>query len=76
MDQVSLVQEAQCIQQLLRKHPHEGRTQTPELILLDELVEVDTEQLKCQAQMLTMDEGVFQPKEMMVIILVVLAVEL
>ena len=67
MDQVSLVQETQCIQQLLRKHPHESRTQTPELILLDKLIEVDTEQLKCQTKMLAMNESVFQPKEMMVI---------
>lgn len=43
MDQVSFIQKAQSIQQLLSEDTDEGRTQSPELVLLDEFVEVDTE---------------------------------
>lgn len=43
MDQMGLIQKAQSIQQLLREDTHESRAEASELILLDELVEVDTE---------------------------------
>lgn len=76
MNQVSLVQKAQCVQQLLRKDADKGRTETSELVLLDQLVEVDTEQLKGKAEVLTVDEGVLQTEEVVVVVLVVLAVQL
>ena len=48
MYQPRLVQQTERIKQLLRKHPNQRRTQSAELILLDELVEVDTQKLKDQ----------------------------
>lgn len=54
-----LVQQAQSIQQLLCEHPHKGRTETSELILLDELVQIDAQQLEHEAKMLLVYEGVF-----------------
>lgn len=46
MYQASLVQKAQPIQKLLREDPNEGRAQPAELVLLDELVEVDTKKFE------------------------------
>lgn len=58
MYQSSFVQECEPVKQLLSEHPHECGTQSTELILLDQLVKINAEQLKHQAQMLAMDEGV------------------
>lgn len=71
-----LIQETQGVQELLSEHPHKRGAQPAELILLDQFVEVDTEQFKTQTEVLPVDKGIFQPKEMMVIILVELVVEL
>lgn len=70
------VQEAQGIQQLLCEDADQCRTQPTELVLLDELVEVDTEELKGKAEVLAVNEGVLQAQQMVVIILIVFAVEL
>lgn len=76
MNQSSFVQEAKRIQELLGEHPYKGRAQPPELVLLDELVQVHTEQLEDKAKMLLVYEGVFQAQNMMVVVLVKFAVEL
>lgn len=76
MNQVSLVQKAQRVQQLLCKDADEGRAETSELVLLDQLVEVDAEQFKGKAEVLAVDEGVLQTEEVVVVVLVVLAVQL
>lgn len=59
MDQMSLVQQTQRIQELLGKHAYEGRTQASELILFDQFIKVDTKKLKCQTQVLPVDECIF-----------------
>lgn len=69
-----LAEKAETVQELLRKHTDECSTQSAELILFDELVQIDTEQFKHQAQMLSVNECVFQPQEMVVIVLVQFAV--
>ena len=46
MYQTSLVQQAQSIQELLRKHSHKGSAQSSELVLFDQLVQIDTEELE------------------------------
>jgi hypothetical protein len=76
MDQMRLVQQAQSIQQLLSKHADEGGTESTELVLLNELVEVDTKQFESKTQMLTVNECVFQAKQMVIVVLVILAVQL
>jgi hypothetical protein len=76
MNQVSLVQKTQRVQKLLREDSDERSAQASELILLDQLVKVDTEKLEGETQMLAMDESIFQTEKVMVIILVVLAVQL
>jgi hypothetical protein len=43
----------------LSKYSHECRTQPSELVLLDQLVQVHTQQLEYQAKMLSMNEGIF-----------------
>jgi hypothetical protein len=42
--------------------------------LLDELIKVNTEQLEDETEMLSVDEGILESKEMMVIVLVVFRV--
>jgi hypothetical protein len=76
MDQMRLVQQAQGVQQLLSKHSDECSTQSTELVLLNELVEVDTEQFERKTQVLTVNKCVFQTKQVVVIVLVVFAVQL
>lgn len=76
MNEMGLVQQTQGIQKLLREDTDKRSTQASELILLDQLVQVDTEKLEGEAQMLTVDEGILQTEEVMVIILVVFAVQL
>lgn len=76
MNEMSLVQKTQCIQKLLREDTNKCSAQASELILLDQLVKVDAEKLEGKTQVLTMDEGILQPEEMVVIVLIVLAVQL
>lgn len=76
MNEMSLVQKTQRIQKLLRKDTDKRGAQASELVLLDELVKVDAEKLEGETQMLTMDKGILQTEEVMVIVLVVLAVQL
>lgn len=61
---------------MLRKYPHKRRAQTAELILFDEFVQVHAQQLEDQAEMLAVDEGVAESKEMVVVVLVEFAVDL
>ena len=56
------VEEAQCIEQLLSKHSYESGTETPELILFDELVEIHAQQLKDKTQVLAVNESVLEPQ--------------
>ena len=44
----------------MSKHADQCGAETPELVLLDKFVEVDTQKFKDQAKMLSMDEGVLQ----------------
>jgi hypothetical protein len=59
---------------LLCEHSHKSSAETTELILLDELVKVDTQQLENKAQVLTMDESILQTEEMVIIMLIELAI--
>jgi hypothetical protein len=70
------VQQAQGIQQLLGKYPDKGSAQSTELVLFDQLIKINAEQFECKTQMLTVDECVLETKQVMVVILVILAVEL
>lgn len=76
MDQFGLAKQCQAIEQLLRKYSHECGTQTTELVLLDQLVQVNAEQLKDKAKMLPVDERVLQAQEMVVVVFVHLLVQL
>lgn len=60
MDEPRLVQQAKPVEELLGKDPDESRAQASELVLLDQLIEIDRQQLKDQAQMLSVDECIFQ----------------
>lgn len=71
---MGLIQEAQRVQQLLCEDADEGRAQPPELILLDQLVEIDTEKFEGKTEMLAVYECVLETQEVVVVILVVLAV--
>lgn len=59
MYQPCLVEQREAIEKLLGEDAHEGCAQSSELVLLDELIQVDTQQLKDQTQMLSVDEGIF-----------------
>ena len=70
MDELRFTQQAKPIEQLLRKNAHKRGTQAPELILFNQLVQIHRQQLEHQTQMLSVDERVLQPQNMMVIVLV------
>lgn len=76
MDEARLAKEAKTIQQLLSKYSHESGAQAPELILLDQFVQIDGQELKHEAEVLAMYESILQPHYVMVIILVHAAIEL
>ena len=76
MDESRLIEQAQPIQQLLSKNAYERGTQAPELVLFDQFVEIDAEYFKDETKMLPVDEGVLEPKEMMIVILVQFPIEL
>ena len=59
--QLGLPKQGETSQQLLGEHAHKGRAQSAELVLLDELVKIDTQQLEHQTQVLSVNEGVLQP---------------
>jgi len=54
------IQEAQSIEQLLCKHSYERSTEATKLILLDQFVQIHTEEFKDKTQMLSMNERVFK----------------
>jgi hypothetical protein len=76
MYKTSLVQQAETIQELLSKDSHKRRAQAPELVLLDQLVQIDAKQFENQAKMLSMDKSILQSEEMMVVVLIELRIEL
>lgn len=71
-----LAQQTQAVKQLLRKDPHEGSAQASELILLYQFVEIDREQFKHKTQMLPVNEGILEPQNVVVVVLVHTAIEL
>jgi len=52
------IEQAQTVQKLLCEHANQRGTETSELVLLDEFVQIHAEQLENKAQMLSMDEGI------------------
>lgn len=75
MYQSGLIQKCQSCQELLSEYSHECSTQTTELVLLDELIQVDTQKLEDETEMLAVDKGVSQAQKMMIIVLVELTVD-
>lgn len=76
MDQSSLIEQRQTIEELLGKDTDQSRAETAELVLLDELVQVDAEQFEDETEMLAVDEGIFEAEEVVVIIFIELCIEL
>lgn len=76
MDQMSLVQKAQGIQQLLCKDTDESGAQSSELVLLDQFIQIDTEKFKGKTEVLPVNEGVLQTQKMVIVVLVVFAIQL
>lgn len=76
VNQARLVEQCKTIEKLLSKDADQSGAESSELVLLDKLVQVDAEELKHQAKMLTVDECVLQAQKMMVVVLVELRVEL
>jgi hypothetical protein len=76
VNQAGLVEECKTIKKLLGKDADQSGAESSELVLLDKLVQVDAEELKHQAKMLTVDKSILQAQKMMVVVLVELRVEL
>jgi hypothetical protein len=76
MNEPRLVQKTKGVQKLLSKHAHESRAQPSELVLFDKLVQIHTEQLEDETEMLFVNEGIFQAQDVVIVVLVELAVEL
>jgi hypothetical protein len=62
MYQLRFPQKGEAVDQLLREDSYEGRRQAAELVLLDQFVQIDTEEFEDEAEMLAVDEGIFQPQ--------------
>ena len=76
MDQPSIFEDGESIQQLRSENFDELCAEALELVLLDQLVQVGREQLKHQAQMVFVDERVPQSKNVVLIMRVALLVQL
>ena len=59
MNQSCFIQKTETIEKLLCKDSDECGAKASKLILLDQLVQINTQQFEDQAEMLSMDEGVF-----------------
>lgn len=76
MNDLGLLQHGQGIEELRRKDANETRTETTERILLDELVEIVGEELENEAEVGVVNEGVLEPKHVVLVVLVPLVVDL
>jgi hypothetical protein len=76
MYQACFVEKSQAIKQLLGENTNECRRETTELILFNEFVQIYAEQLKDEAQMLSVYKGIFQSEEVVVIVFVELRIQL
>lgn len=76
MYQSSALEYRERIKQLLREHLDELQAQPPELIVLDEFVQVGCKAFKDDTQVLVVDERVEHSKEMMLVVFVVFSVQL
>ena len=76
MYELGLSEQCQTIDELLRKHAHQGGRQSAELVLLDQFIEVDAQELKHKTQMLPVDKGILEPQQVVVIVLVHLLIQL
>ena len=76
MNKPRFIKQAECIEQLLCEYANKCCAQASELVLLDKLIKVDTEQLKHQTQVLTMDKCILQPEDMVVIVFIQFGIQL
>jgi hypothetical protein len=76
MNDLRLIQNAQSIQQLRRKHPHERSREASERVLFDEFVKVVGEEFEDEAEVGLVDEGVFESEHVVFVVLVPLIVDL
>lgn len=76
MDQARLFQDGQGIQQLRSKHLDELQTESAELVVLDEFVQVGRQAFKYDAQVLVMNELVAHTQNVMLVFRIGFAVEL
>lgn len=76
MNQLGFTKQSKARKQLLSKDTNKSCAKTTELILLDQLVQVDAEQFKDETQVLPVNESIFQPQQMMIVVLVHLLVQL
>lgn len=75
MYQSGLVQDSKSVKKLCCKDADERRRQAAEGVLLDELVEVDGEELKDEAEMSVVDELIFEPQQVVLVRVVPCVVE-
>lgn len=76
MDQSRIFQYRQTLEELLSKHLHELRTQSLELILLDQFVQIRRETLEHQAQVAFVRERVEHPQYVILVVRVVFTIQL
>ena len=76
MNQTGLVEQSQAVEQLLGEYANKSSTETTELVLLNQLVQIDAEQLEYQTKMLSMNECIFKPQQVVIVVLIKLGVQL
>ena len=76
MNKASLVQQREPIQKLLGKDTNKGCAQAPELVLLDEFIEINAQEFKHQAEVLSVNKSILEAEKVMVVVFVELGVQL
>lgn len=76
VDDLGLLQYRQRVEKLSGEDADETRTESSERVLLDELIQVVGEELKDEAEMRVVDEGVLESQHVVLVVLVPLVVDL
>jgi hypothetical protein len=76
MYQSGLVEQGQTVQELLCKYTNKRCAEPSELVLFDQLVQINAEQFENKTKMLSVDEGILQTQNVVIIVLVKFCIEL
>lgn len=76
VDDLGLLEDSEGVEELGGEDAHEARAEPAERVLLDEFVEVVREELKDEAEVRVVDEGVLESEHVVLVVLVPLVIDL